>query len=693
MRIAVGCAASALVAAGAQPLACYPPEGLGRAFPALAGLPPPGVAPTGLLGDPGALLRRSAHPLGFVGGRFFAVGVAWAGEAALGPAGQAVSARLAFSFALDGASWGEPAFAPPGPSELLASIEPQFGAGDLDLGLEYLRAGLAAWSSRSGVRFFEVGDDGAPMFDARNRSFHGDIRIGGRPYGDGSFLAYAYLPESSGHLTLNTSYFLGNFAIPDNSYRLFRNMFAHEVGHTLGLLHATPCDGTKLMEPRLVLGIDLLGEDEIRAANFSYGDRFAGNATLGAARDLGALGPEARTRIVERGLSAVAPEAGPGASVDWFRVSLDRAARVRAAASPTGSTYANGLQDFACAPSEPPLVRASRAGALEVRIFDQAGIEVAAGAAGVVGEARAAEADLPAGAWFVCVRSVGGGDEADQFVQMYDLEINLPGAASQTPAAPTAVAGVDKRVRAGTRCFFLGDLSSRANDPGAALTASSFDWDLDGDGVFETLGQPRPVATYLVNGVVPVTLRVTDSAGGVAAHTISVTVFGGGGAISRVEPARVRRGSSEAVVVRGRNFEPVVLAREVTVSGGGVTVTGRGRASADGSAVMGLGFVVDEAAAPGLRTLTIETPDGPVSAAGALLISAGPACDADVTGDGVVNFADLAVVLGHYGFAGGAGESPGDANLDGRVNFEDLCLVLGAYGGVCAGSGVGAGCR
>lgn len=50
-------------------------------------------------------------------------------------------------------------------------------------------------------------------------------------------------------------------------------------------------------------------------------------------------------------------------------------------------------------------------------------------------------------------------------------------------------------------------------------------------------------------------------------------------------------------------------------------------------------------------------------------------CPADLTGDGLVNGADLAIVLGNWGGAG-----LGDLNGDGEVNAADLAVLLGAWG-------------
>jgi hypothetical protein len=55
------------------------------------------------------------------------------------------------------------------------------------------------------------------------------------------------------------------------------------------------------------------------------------------------------------------------------------------------------------------------------------------------------------------------------------------------------------------------------------------------------------------------------------------------------------------------------------------------------------------------------------------------ACDADVTGNGNVDAADLAAVLGAWGGAP-KGKANADVNADGNVDGADLAIVLGSWG-------------
>lgn len=78
---------------------------------------------------------------------------------------------------------------------------------------------------------------------------------------------------------------------------------------------------------------------------------------------------------------------------------------------------------------------------------------------------------------------------------------------------------------------------------------------------------------------------------------------------------------------------------------------------------------------------TAPAPGGTIEPYEAVLF-VGPriALPGDANGDGVVNFADLNIVLSGFGQSGPPGSLPGDLNNDGVVNFADLNMVLSAFG-------------
>ena len=56
--------------------------------------------------------------------------------------------------------------------------------------------------------------------------------------------------------------------------------------------------------------------------------------------------------------------------------------------------------------------------------------------------------------------------------------------------------------------------------------------------------------------------------------------------------------------------------------------------------------------------------------------SAGPECPADLTGDGLVDGADLTSLLGAWGASGSSADLDGSGTVDGG----DLTILLGAWG-------------
>ena len=54
------------------------------------------------------------------------------------------------------------------------------------------------------------------------------------------------------------------------------------------------------------------------------------------------------------------------------------------------------------------------------------------------------------------------------------------------------------------------------------------------------------------------------------------------------------------------------------------------------------------------------------------------ACRVDLTGDGIVDFDDIVVLLSQWGAC--KGECTADLNTDCIVNFQDLLLILGGWG-------------
>jgi len=199
--------------------------------------------------------------------------VVWAGNRLQGPANQAAGATLAYSFPADGVTWGLAILSPTGPNVLNAQLTNTFGAGALDLGREYFRQALAGWARRTGVRYFELADDGLAMEQSvAPTNARGDIRFGAVDLPGSSFAAYNAAPSVSGSvgvgggdMLINAVQFTsGVLSDPTQSYVLLRNLVAHEHGHGLGMLHVVPCANEKLMEPTVTGLFDGVQSDDAR---------------------------------------------------------------------------------------------------------------------------------------------------------------------------------------------------------------------------------------------------------------------------------------------------------------------------------------------------------------------------------------------------------------------------------------------
>lgn len=553
--------------------------------------------------------------------RFYPDAFCWLGDGGQGSANTSRRARLTYSFPPDGTVWG---LACQGfnsaPSVLDTALTTQFGT--LDRGREFIRSALASWRRYGGLTYAEVADDGSPQDLSVTRDPNrGDVRIGGIPLGTGPSapLASDTFPSnlgftgcSGGDMLINTSFFTPSYlGSVQGNFLYFRNTIAHEHGHGLGYRHSVPCDRTKLMEPSITTVFTLQTLDEIRGAAANYGDRFSGNQNATMAQDFGDLTVPTLRSVIERDLATngtvVNVDTQQVPQHDWYKFTLSSARTVTITVTPTGLTYENGVQSTGCtATGSTVFVNALQAGNLSLQLLSAAQVVLQESSSGGPGIAETVTATLNPGTYLVRVWDIGGTPAANQVVQTYDLTIDVAGAL----APPKAIAGINKRVRAGTTCQFIGNHNSYANDASASIPPGNYAWDLDGNGSFESTGNSQPTQTYPSNGVYNVTLRVTDSNGLTATDTIQVTVFGATTSVASVSPASGALGTTVPVVITGANFRGVTNASQVSVSGGGVTVTGTPSVNALGTQISGLSFVISAGAAGTARDVTVTNADG-----------------------------------------------------------------------------------
>lgn len=271
-------------------------------------------------------------------GAFQPQGSRWTYTATDGTVQQGLPFTITYSFVPDGTeistSYGT------GPSDLFARMNADFPGG-----MNAFRAQFAAamnrWSELTNITYVEVADDGLVWGALGQLNARGDVRVGMIPLG--APLAVNYYPQFGGDMVLDSND-VGTFANSLDNFRSLRNTVAHEHGHGMGLKHNMPTDNTKLMEPYLNTDFDGPQDDDIRGAQFIYGDwaeyndEFTNNEFLS-----GTLRPVAVSGVVTKVVDDVALERD--GAVDWYGFGADLGTPIAILLEPIGTTYTEAPQD------------------------------------------------------------------------------------------------------------------------------------------------------------------------------------------------------------------------------------------------------------------------------------------------------------------------------------------------------------
>lgn len=138
-----------------------------------------------------------------------------------------------------------------------------------------LEAAFAAWSSVADLVFVEVADSGDAMgADAPGTS--GDIRIAGHLFdGPSGTLAHGYYPPANGGTTAGDIHFdtteAWKIGFGGSGIDIFQ-VFAHELGHALGLGHEPTTGETALMNPFYTEAFSGPQADDIAGMVALYGE-------------------------------------------------------------------------------------------------------------------------------------------------------------------------------------------------------------------------------------------------------------------------------------------------------------------------------------------------------------------------------------------------------------------------------------
>ena len=285
----------------------------------------------------------------------------WFNTATDGFVEQGTPFTITYSFVPDGTivttSWNPD----PTGSTLFSVMNGNFPGGEAAWKAKFSEA-FNRWGEFTNITYVEVSDDGAEWGAPGELGARGDVRIAMTPLG--SPLAVNYYPLFGGDMVLDSND-IGTFTNSLNDFRSLRNTLMHEHGHGLGLKHNTSTNSRQLMEPFLDTIIDGPQEDDIRGAQFFYGDwaewnddflnnEFL-NPTLSSASSAGTMTIEVDDVSIER----------EGAT-DWYGFGRNPNTAIAIRLEPVGTTYNQAPQDD---PTNVTTVNAKAARNLGFRLY------------------------------------------------------------------------------------------------------------------------------------------------------------------------------------------------------------------------------------------------------------------------------------------------------------------------------------
>jgi serralysin len=321
-----------------------------------------------------------------------------------------------------------------------------------------LAQSFAKWSQFAGLTYTRASsDDGATLGSSTSGQLgvRADIRIGARSgFTNNNVLAYNDFPSSGGDMVFNSVhwdftadqqwYFALLGGVPNTR---FLNTTMHEHGHGLGLAHEEPTNGSKLMEPYLNTGFYGPQFDDIRRAQYLYGDPYektgannrGGNNTFATASDLGVLanGNLTLSNWGDANSPSQARSISGTSDVDFLSFNLTGGLKrnVTFTLTPFGPSYQIAPQTTPA--TTPQTLDASRIGNLTFGLFNSAGIQLASvDATSYGGNEVISIPDLPAGTYYLRVGASQVSNITNAAAQAYNVTATI---ANYTPVAPTSV--------------------------------------------------------------------------------------------------------------------------------------------------------------------------------------------------------------------------------------------------------------
>ncbi len=276
---------------------------------------------------------------------FLPQGSRWTTTATDGAVAQGQSITITYSFVPDGTPIAVVGFPGSEPSSLFANFDASFPGGRAAWKAKFAEA-FNRWGELLNVTYVEVNDDGAAFPNSPGLLAgpgvvgRGDVRIAMRTLGDA--LAVNFFPQFGGDMVMD-SLDMATFINPANNFRSLRNVLAHEHGHGIGMNHVLPANGTKLMEPFLSTNYDGPQEDDIRGAQFIYGDWAEENDALTTSTFVG--GPLNSPSSVGTQVFTISDVSIERAGVsDFYSFTAFAGVPIAIRVDPVGTTYEFGAQ-------------------------------------------------------------------------------------------------------------------------------------------------------------------------------------------------------------------------------------------------------------------------------------------------------------------------------------------------------------
>lgn len=292
------------------------------------------------------------------------------------------------------------------------------------------------WGDVTGnVYVYEPNDDGGHIDNINSNpgvlGLRGDVRISGSLIdgnsSENNTLAFNYFPNV-GDMVIDTADSI-NFANNEATKRSFRNMLAHEHGHGLGLSHACPLNGTKLMEPTISTNFTGPQFDDILSAVNLYGDIYERNGS-NRTNDSTPKAHELGDILTSVGVDEIALSGSFDA--DYFKFKVNRALNATITVTPTHQgEYLKGYETEGSCSGGSNFNPATRQ-TLKVRLIDTDGITLlsesiapALGSAAVISEITVPSSTSD---YFIEVTGHNTHSSSENYSQIYSLSVNLSNA-------------------------------------------------------------------------------------------------------------------------------------------------------------------------------------------------------------------------------------------------------------------------